>query len=240
VSPGTSGTGTLRAAGDLSFVPGSTYSVDVDATDGTSDLLTAGGSATIAGGTVVATIANAGAEWQNDFTILSAAGGVSGSFDSVTSNVGTPFLTPELSYSSDAVTLSFTRNDVTFARYASTANGVAAANALDALPEDSTLYGAVVTLDGAAAGKSFDALAGSIHASLKTGMIEDTRYVRDIALEHANAATRFGAGGASSTGLWVKGFGGQGSLGGSGEATELDHDTGGLLIGADRTFGAHG
>lgn len=103
---------------------------------------------------------------------------------------------------------------------------------------------------------SFDALSGEIHASVKSALIEDSRFIRHAANDRVRAA--FGHAGASvgpalayGSGqaplavsadhagpvFWSQGFGSWGSTDGDGNAASLDRSTGGLLIGADRLVG---
>ncbi|MBS9478670.1 beta strand repeat-containing protein, partial [Ancylobacter radicis] len=111
VSPGYS-PGTVTVAGNVSFAAGSTYTVEVWA-DGTHDLISATGTATLSGGTV-AVLAQAGyANPLATYTILTAQGGVTGSFATVTTNYA--YLLPSLSYDASNVYLTLARNDVRFA-----------------------------------------------------------------------------------------------------------------------------
>ncbi len=128
VAPGNS-IGTLTAAGHVAFAPGSTYRVEAGAA-GQADRIAATGSATLSGGTVQVRAAPGAYNPRTTYTILSAAGGVSGRFAGVTANLA--FLSPGLRYRSDAVDLTLTRNDVPFAASATGRSGAAAANAIQA------------------------------------------------------------------------------------------------------------
>src|SRR3546814_20168818 len=98
--------------------------------DGQADKLVVGGSATLDGSMLVLA---ADGDWQpqTDYTILTAAGGISGQFGTATSSL--LFLNPLLNYGADAVTLTLRRSDVAFASAAATANPRAVAVAADAL-----------------------------------------------------------------------------------------------------------
>jgi outer membrane autotransporter protein len=103
---------------------------------------------------------------------------------------------------------------------------------------------------------AFDALSGEIHASLKTGLIGDSRYVRDAALARARTASGMSclspAGAASAVddckddmpspryGAWTQAFGSFGSVDGDGNAAKLDTDTGGFMVGGDTAIGDAG
>ncbi|MCD1632627.1 autotransporter domain-containing protein [Martelella mediterranea] len=229
VSPGNS-IGLINVAGDVSFAPGSTLIIETDGMSGAADLVAATGSATLSGGNLSLMMADPAANWSNAYTVLTADGGVSGSFDNVSSNAGSIFLATGIDYGATVVTVQMARNNVAFADYAVTANERAAANALDALPQSSALYGAVVVQDGAGATEAFDALSGDIHASLKTGLIEDSRYVRAAAFSRLDDAV-------GAPGFWLQPFGGWGTTDGDGNASGLDRSTGGVLGGGDFALG---
>ncbi|MGX1785350.1 autotransporter outer membrane beta-barrel domain-containing protein [Bosea sp. NPDC055332] len=110
VAPGNS-IGTLNVSGNVAFASGSTYQVEVNAA-GQSDRIAASGKATITGGTVQVLAENGNYAAATSYTILTASGGVTGTFTSVSSNLA--FLTPSLGYGGTSVTLTMTRNDTGF------------------------------------------------------------------------------------------------------------------------------
>src|SRR5690606_16989054 len=119
VSPGNS-IGTLKVAGEVDFSGGGIFEVEVDAA-GNSDRIEATGKALLDGGKVL--VLGAPGDYtgpSTEYVILSAAGGVQGEFDEVTSSL--TFLTPELSYGADDVVLTLLRNDVSFFSVAGTRN----------------------------------------------------------------------------------------------------------------------
>ena len=97
ISPGNS-IGTINIAGNYIQSAGSTYQVEVGAQ---SDLINITGNATINGGTV-AFQGVAGAR-ATTYTIVTAAGGVTGTYSGLTSNLA--FVTPSLSYDANNVFL---------------------------------------------------------------------------------------------------------------------------------------
>lgn len=105
-------TATLSINGDLVMDAGSTLKVNAYA-NGTNSKVSATGTATINGGSVNV-VADSGGTWNNStvYTVVSATGGVSGTFTSVTDNLA--FLDPSLSYESGAVKLTLARNDVSY------------------------------------------------------------------------------------------------------------------------------
>src|SRR5690606_32318749 len=118
VAPGNS-IGLLQVNGDLVLAGGSNYQVEALA-DGRSDRIHATGTATVQGASAVLLAANGQWDPYKTYTILSADGGVSGSFGSLASNFA--FLDPQLSYGSTDVSLSLMRNDVRFHQIATTRN----------------------------------------------------------------------------------------------------------------------
>ncbi|WP_419544785.1 autotransporter-associated beta strand repeat-containing protein [Methylobacterium oryzae] len=178
VAPGNS-IGTLTVAGNVGFAPGSTYRVEADAA-GRADRIAATGTATLSGGTVQVRAASGAYNPRTTYTILSAAGGVSGRFAGVTANLA--FLTPGLRYRTDAVDLTLTRNDVPFAASATSRNGAAAANAIQAIGAG-RLYDAAVAFTANEAGSGFRALAGDIHAGTVSTAYETAFFVREAVLD---------------------------------------------------------
>ncbi|WP_367198537.1 autotransporter-associated beta strand repeat-containing protein, partial [Amorphus sp. 3PC139-8] len=174
IAPGNS-IGTVNVAGDLTFMAGSTYEVETEPGGTSADLIHATGIATLAGDVLHIGFDGAYAP-ESEYTILTADGGVSGTFDGVSSSF--TFLDPLLGYTANSVNLTLRRNDIRFTSVAQTPNQGATASALDGLTYGNPLYDAVVVLNEAAAPAAFDALSGEIHASLKTGLIEDSRFVR--------------------------------------------------------------
>jgi outer membrane autotransporter protein len=187
VAPGHS-IGQINVAGNVSFASGSTYQVEANAA-GQSDKIVATGTATLTGGTVQALFA-VGNYGTTKYTILTANGGVSGTFANVTSNMA--FLMPSLSYDADDVFLNLTR--ASFSSVAQTFNQRAVAGALDAGPFGA-LGQAILPLSVPQALQAFDALSGEIHGSLQTSLIDDSRYIRNAILGRLRTAGYAGAGG---------------------------------------------
>ena len=117
VAPGAFGT--LSVNGPVTFQAGSIYQVETNAA-GQSDKILAGGTSSLTGGTVQVLAENGNYARQTRYTILTANGGVTGTFANVTSNFA--FLTPTLSYDPNDVFLTLNRNDITFSSVAQTPN----------------------------------------------------------------------------------------------------------------------
>ncbi len=105
VTPGgTPGTlGTLTVTGNVTQAAGSTLAIEANPT--TASELAVGGAASL-GGTLALTFDAGAYTAGTEYTLLTAAGGVTGTFGALTqsgANIG--FLTPELTYQADAVDL---------------------------------------------------------------------------------------------------------------------------------------
>ena len=192
VAPGAS-IGTLNVNGPVTFLPGSTYEVEANA-GGQSDRIATTGAAALTGGTVQVLAQNGAYARQTRYTILTATGGVSGTFAGVTSNLA--FLTPTLSYDPNDVFLTLNRNDITFASIAQTPNQRAVAGALDRGPPFSPLVQAVINLTDAGALQAFDALSGEVHSSVQAVIVDDSRYIRQAVLGRLRQAPYAGGTGA--------------------------------------------
>ncbi|MBR3191690.1 autotransporter-associated beta strand repeat-containing protein, partial [Bosea sp. (in: a-proteobacteria)] len=168
VAPGNS-IGTLSVSGNVAFAAGSTYQVEVNAA-GQGDRIVASGSAAISGGTVQVVAESGNYAAATRYTILTASGGVSGSFSSVTSNLA--FLTPSLAYDSQNVTLTMTRNGNSFGpdnggggtSIAATRNQGFIAISAEALGVGNPVYDTLLSGTAAEARAGFDLLSGEAHA----------------------------------------------------------------------------
>ncbi|UNK79197.1 autotransporter domain-containing protein [Sphingopyxis granuli] len=231
IAPGNS-IGTLNVTGDISFTAGSIYEVEADAT-GQADRINATGGATLDGGTVQVLAEAGNYAPRTSYTILTADGGISGTFTGgVTSNLA--FLDPSLSYDANNAYLRLTRNDISFAGIGVTPNQVAAGAGTESLGIGNDIFDAVLNLSTAQAQNAFDQLSGEIHASARTAMIEDSRFVRSAVWDRLRGAANGDRGG-----LWGEGFGSWGHTGSDGNAARLDRSGGGLLMGADGAFGGN-
>ena len=173
-------TAALNVGGNVSFAPGSTYQVQVNPQQ-QGNVISATGTATLSGGTVQVQPASGSYAPNNTYTILSAAGGLSGAFTGTTSSLA--FLTPTLTYDPKNVYLALAPNGTTFAQVASTSNQRAVATALSALGTANPIYDALVSLDKPTARAAFDNLSGEIHASAKSVLLDDSHYIRDAVLD---------------------------------------------------------
>lgn len=176
VAPGNS-IGTLNIAGNYTQATGSTYRVEINNTPA-SDLINITGTATIQSGATVNVVPAAGFYTLGyRYTILTAAGGRTGTYDTLTYNA--PFLDLSLAYDANNVYLDVTRSSVSFQQIAQTPNQRAAAYGVESLGSGNRVFNSVVSLDTPNALRAFDLLSGEIHASVSGTLIEDSRFLRE-------------------------------------------------------------
>lgn len=172
-----------------------------------------------------------------------------GAFATVASDFA--FLDPTLSYDPNNVYLTLIRNDVDFGAVGLTPNQIATGYGAESLGLGNPVYDAVGSLSAAEARYAFDQLSGEIHASARSALIDDSRFVREAAIDRLRAALdsvgasaspvmAYGEGGVQSAepttdrfAIWGQGFGAWGHIDGDGNAARLDSSTGGFFIGAD-------
>jgi subtilase-type serine protease len=164
--------GAATVNGDLTLAHGATLAYGVNA-DGSSAPLHVTGAANLDGAALAVVPSSGEYPWQSRYTVLEA-GSVNGRLGTVTSDYA--FLTPTLSYSATSVDLDYTRNDIAFADFASTANGGNAARSLAAV-NSGTLYNALLGTSATSAGVAIEQLAGSSNASLGAATLAGTAQV---------------------------------------------------------------
>ncbi|KXO75778.1 hypothetical protein AYJ56_09905 [Brucella anthropi] len=245
--------GTLTIDGNLVQTANSVLQIDTTPA-GEASKLVIGGSAQLAGGL---SIIGENGSWapQTSYTILTSAGGISGTFATIDSNLA--FLTPSLTYGATTIDLRLNRNDTSFASVGETRNQKAVAGAADRLGRGE-VYNALVSLSVAEARAGFDALSGEIYASVKGALIDESRFARDAIGDRLRASfnanckagdpvwTGKGSTGAygqacantAETAFWLQGYGAWGSNDGDGNATRLSSSAGGVFIGADMPVGS--
>jgi outer membrane autotransporter protein len=220
--------GKLTSATYVVFEAGSHYDVEVDAA-GHTDKVEATGTATLEGGTVHVLAQNGDYAPSTSYEILSAAGGLTGEFAAVDSNLA--FLVPVLDYDGDSVTLTLLRNDLSFADVAATPNQKAAGAAADEVFDFGSA--AYTSLMGATADETrtaFDSFSGEVHATALASVAQSTAGLRRALLARgARLSTAEGEG----VSLWVQGLGEWGSLEGNGNAADVDNTTYGMLVGTE-------
>lgn len=234
VAPGNS-IGTLRVSNDVTFQPGSTYAVEVDSTG--SDRLVSDGTLAVGGANLALDLQNPGVSLQSQqatslvgrqFDILSAAGGVQGSFAAVQANA--LFLGGGLAYSANGVQLAVQRNATSFASVGLTANQRSLATAADRLGAGNPVYESLLlSADAASAQQAFDQLSGEIHPAVGNLLLNDSRQVRDAVVERTRQQRLDG----QDNGLWIKALGAWGKAEGDSGRARYSSSIGGMLLGID-------
>lgn len=233
VAPGNS-IGTLNVSGDVSFDAGSTYAVELS--NASSDRIVAGGKASLNGGTVTLALENsptllsqpqAQSLIGRQYTILQAAGGVTGSFGAVLPNY--LFLGGDLDYSGNGVQLAIARNDASFASVAATRNQRAVAAAAEQLGAGNPVYESVLSSDSSGvARQAFQQLSGEIYPAVGAMLINDSRHVRDAVGERLRHVPVTG-----ESNLWIKALGAWGKADSQSEYAGYTRSIGGMLLGVD-------
>lgn len=233
VAPGNS-IGTLTVDGSYTQLAGSTYEVEFGA-QGASDRLNITGTASLLGGTVRALHVPGTFLLGQSYSILSAAGGVNGRFAGVNSAAVSPFLRFNLVYGANQVGVDVVRGQA-LATAARSPNQRAVATAADALAIGQGLPQPLTQLFPEQAPAAFDALSGEVHASVSAVLADESRHVRNAALDRAQPMLSPGSGDAQGAGAWVQVTGGGGKLRSNGNAAQIDSQSSGLLLGADYGF----
>jgi len=227
-APGNS-IGQLSVATTVLFEQGSVYEVEVDAS-GASDRIEATGVATLEGGTVRVLAEAGNYRPQTSYQILTAAGGVVGEFENVSSNLA--FLLPTLSYGANAVTLTLTRNDVRFVDVADTANQRATAGAIGgSFGAETPVYYELVGQSAEGARAAFDSLSGEIHSSTLTVAAQQTDEIRRALLNRMTLPAGEG------TTLWTDVNRNWNQFDGNRNAAEVSNDAYGFQVGVESQMG---
>lgn len=256
LSPGNS-VGTVRVNGAVTFLPGSTYAAEMEP-GGVSDLVVATGTVTISGGTLQLIAAPGLAFGFDTMTLLTAGGGLSGSFDAVSDPFADeyPYLDVTLVYTPSGVMVESVRSSVDFRTYATTPNQVAVATALDSLPATAPIVEEVAALNAATTPGALDQLSGEAYATTATSMVEDSKFVRDAALARIRGAfgrvsapamsvlaygetgaAPIAAAAATPFAAWGQGYGSWANYDGDGNVASADRTIGGFAVGIDHSIG---
>jgi hypothetical protein len=260
LAPGNS-IGTLGVLGNVRFSIGSNFSVET-APDGSSDVTVATGSLAIDGGSVNVLATGSGYLPITRYPILSAQGGITGTFDGVTSTA--PFLNPTLDYQNELLLLTLRRTDVDFAVTGASGSAGEVARVLTALVpsadgEMGNLVNHVFQLPDADAVRSMRSLAGGIYQQVASAALDGSRMFMAHSLERSGrgasldppvggsgprpaVANLTGAQGlrhpgtAQPSGWWIRGIGGTATLAGDGTDPGASVPTRGIAIGFDRAL----
>jgi autotransporter-associated beta strand protein len=231
ISPGNS-PGVTNIAGPLTLAAGSNMIVEVDPTATIKNdriNVTAGAATIVAGAKLDVRPLGAIANYDrvSDYTILTATGGVNGTFGSnVTSSMA--LLTPIVSYSTNEVRLRLIRNDISFASLAATENQAAVAAAAEGTGTSGAAFGALIGQDQAGARAGYDALSGEVYGAAGSLMIDDGRHQRAALLRHA---------GSSDAGAWASLHNGEATIDAGSGAAEAKNRSFGVTGGGQTSAG---
>lgn len=201
------------------------------------DLLRVTGTATLNGGTLVASnLSGNDYVLGQTYQILSAEGGITGGFAGIDGSAISPFLSLSLLQAANTVSIDVARG-ASLASAGTTANQRAAAAAVDGLADTNTLVLTATQLSLAEAPAAFDSLSGEVHASARQVLLEGSRLVRDAALDRAAGGGAFGRQAEGATGAWVQVQHQGGDFGGDGNAAEVRYNSDAVLVGVDHVFG---
>jgi fibronectin-binding autotransporter adhesin len=258
VAPGNS-IGTLTVTGNYAQ-SGGVYQVEVNSA-GQSDRINVTGTATLNGGTVQVVADQTGTYARNtSYTILTATGGITGTYSNATSNLA--FLTPTLSYSSTSVTLMLEMLQSAFRNAAQTPNQAAVGAALDAAAPTATgdfanVINALSVLNTQQGPAALTAISGQNYSALSSASVQSAQLFMSNFANQASGATRGGstaqAAGATSRvqlveacsvacdttatgtwGAWGGAIGGFGTIGGNSNSSTVTYNLGGFAGGIDR------
>lgn len=258
ITPGNS-IGTLTVNGAYVQNAGAVYEVEIDPRTVTSDRIDVKGTATLANGATITVVNTTGATYVagQRYTILTSTG-LTGSYGS-TDLVLTPFLSLRNGTDASNAYLSVVQTR-SVGSVGTTPNEVAVGTGVDSLPAGNTVQNELTnsaSLD--AARGALGQLAGEVHASARTVLVDESWLLR--AAVNDRLRTAFGAVGASPMAtlsygftadlapavkgpmpkppsaerfaVWGQGYGSWGRTGSDGNAASLSRSTGGLLVGAD-------
>ncbi|HEY4078495.1 MAG TPA: autotransporter domain-containing protein, partial [Rhizomicrobium sp.] len=246
IAPGNS-IGTLHINGAFTQAAGSVYQVEVDPTSNASDLILVNGAATIASGATMNVIKNPAGDYRMDaqYTVLTALGGVTGSYALTGQSAVSQYLALEEQQDANNVYLRVVQTGDP-ADAAQTGNQTQTATGTDSLPNTSDVGSAVLnTPDPGATRSAFDQLSGEALASAKSALVSGSLLVRDTTFDRlrdvfcaSDETHRAGNRAACPSQsdkptVWAQGFGSWGHVAGNGNAAALSQSVGGFLVGVD-------
>ncbi|NEW97439.1 autotransporter domain-containing protein [Rhodopseudomonas sp. BR0G17] len=229
VAPGNS-PGTLTVTGNYQQAAGSTYNAELVPGSTVSDRIAVGGTATLAPGAILKLTKYGAAPYALDarYTVLTAAGGVNGTYVLTGDTSVSAFYSLIANYDPNNVYLQAVQTRG-FTEVALTANQRATAGVLQAMGSGGGLRaGVAASPTDAAARAAFDQLSGEAFASAKTALLDDSRFVREATSQQVQSALR-----GPDTAVWARAYGSWAKADGNGNAADVRRNAGGVLFGAD-------
>jgi fibronectin-binding autotransporter adhesin len=242
IAPAEGAIGTLSVNGAFTQAAGSTYQLQLDPNTGASDRIAVAGAARIEDGAVLSVAKAAPGAYRpgTTYTVLTAAGGLTGGYRLAGDTMATAFLGLQGVSEPNRYLLRIDQVRPLEAA-AMTWNQTQAARGVDGQALDNPLRLAALNLssDEAARG-AFDQLSGEALASAKGVLVAQSQAIRDAALARltvcTDARTAGGQESCADDGRpagWVQLLGGWSSIDGDGNAASVDHDLAGALTGVD-------
>ncbi|GAA5126434.1 hypothetical protein GCM10023212_29860 [Luteolibacter yonseiensis] len=251
--------GRMSIGGDYVQGVNGTLVVDVNQTTLETDRLVVGGTATLAGAIHVNAVDNSA--WRTSHVIVDAAGGVTGTFSTITDNYAN--IDVVATYNSNTAVIDLIRNDIKFGVISGrTHNQHSTAVALDGLPRDGAIYRNIILAGEANIGDSLDQLSGEIHADVGSVFLASERVTRGILADNIRDTVRdsresgvrksyvadYGdskssAGGSASSfrqtqfDFWAEAVGDELSLKSDGNAAATDQNLAGIFVGGNAMLG---
>ncbi|WP_425511859.1 autotransporter outer membrane beta-barrel domain-containing protein [Xanthomonas arboricola] len=225
--------GTISVGGNAALGNGSTLQVTPGA-GGTVTPISVGGAATLAPGSTLQLVRATDLPLFTEIPVISAAGGLTGQFTNVVSDYA--FVTPNVSASATALSVSFGRNTVAMVDAVTAPNQQAAAAAVDGLPTTSPVYQAVVRLpdDPQAISMAFASLSGESHASTATALL-DSRFLLSGVGNHLRGDSQDARVG--DTTVWITGRSLPNRVDGDANTASVRREDNGIMAGAERRIG---
>lgn len=251
VTPGNS-PGLLTVVGDYAQGAGSTFEAQIDTDTGLYDQINASGAATIASGATlhVTQLGSTPYVVGTQYVFLSATS-VTGSYAVTGDLTISPFLTLSDHYAPGIGYLEVQQTtSLTAAVTSGSTNQTNLANGIQSAPTSGILNVLANMPSVAAVSALLPQLTGELHASVAGAMLDDSRYLRNAAIERLRDA-RCGSGGsdAGQTATdakvtcgkgpwrtWSSAFGTWAHGNSAGDAASIGRTTGGVLVGADGTL----
>ncbi len=234
-------TGTLTVNGAYNQASGGIYRAALDPLSNTSDVIAVTGAATLASGAKLDVVKSQEGAYQvgTRYTVLTATGGLSGTFDVSGDTALSAFLGLADEYDANNAYLTVEQTRALNEAACGSRNQLAVAGGADSRPNNSPLKGALLmSPDDASACKAFGQLTGEIHASVRTGMLDDSRFLREAVGKRLATAGLGDDPNAVGKGLWLQVFGSWGHHSGDGTASRLKRDIKGVFLGADMDLGS--
>lgn len=234
VTPGNS-LGVIGVSGDVTFNAGSRFLAQI--TESGADLIIAGGAARLAGTLEVVNLGAAAYRFNTAFNVVEAAGGITGSFDTVTFAGFSPIYRPTLRSSAYGLAVVLAPASlISLAGSNLTGNQAAVAARFDAAvaggfdPRD---FLGVYSLAPAALAGVLDQLSGEVHPAMGRAAMRQSRLPREAVLERAASAGLAEPEQGDSFGSWAKLMRSWGDVAAAPGTAGQTTDTEGFVIGID-------